>query len=118
MAVAHETSLAPQAVTFAAAGETENVSFDAGSGANRGLLVGVFWRDQSNVITGVQYAGVPMTAVAVKFTENVVWSGQLWRLAGPASGTNTIAVTMGASGGSDSQALIVAWVGNGVDPLA
>lgn len=117
MAVAYETSLPIAAnITFAAAGETENVAFDAGSGSDRVLLVHIFWRDNDNrTITGVTYNGVAMSTAATgaKVTINNR-SAQLWALANPASGSNTIAVTMGAGGG-DSQAIICAWVGNTAD---
>lgn len=113
MAVAYETSLAPTSVSFLAAGEAETVAFDAGSGANRVLLVCVSWRDQDNTISGVTYNGVAMTALGPKVELND-FSAQLWRLASPASGSNNIVVTMGA-GLANSQAQIAAWVGNGAD---
>ena len=114
MAVAYETSLTPAAVSFLAAGEAETVAFNAGTGADRVLLVAVLWRERSNVISGVTYNGVAMTAVAAKTTENAFVSMQIWRLANPASGSNDIVVTMGA-GDNSSDALIGAWVGNTTD---
>jgi hypothetical protein len=113
MAVAYETSLTPTAVTFDAAGEAETVAFDAGSGANRVLLVLVFWRDQANDISGVTYNGVAMTELGAKVAEEQA-AIHGFRLANPASGSHDIVVTMGAGGGN-SLALIGAVVVNGAD---
>lgn len=110
----YETSLIPAAVTFAAAGSTENATFDAGTGANRTLIVAVFWRDRENTISGVTYNGVAMTSQGAKVTSNLTLSGQLFALGNPASGSNVIAVTMGAGSGT-SPALIGAWVANSTD---
>lgn len=114
MAATFETSLAPVAVTFLQAGETETVAFNAGTGANRVLIVAVLWREEANSISGVTYNGVALTSLGAKVTESAIISAQLWRLAGPASGSNNIQVTMG-SGNNDSAGLISAWVANGVD---
>lgn len=115
MAVAYETSLTPAAVTFNSGGEAETVAFDAGTGANRTLVVFVTWRDQDNTISGVTYNAVAMTSVAARLrTADTLLSGQLWYLVNPASGSNNIVVTMGV-GGSNSPALISAWVANGTD---
>jgi hypothetical protein len=114
MAATYETSLTPAAVTFLAAGEAETVAFDAGSGADRVLLVGVCWRDRNNSISGVTYNGVAMTSMGAEVTENAVFSAQAWRLVNPASGSNNIVVTMGV-GDNSSSGLIGAWVGNTVD---
>lgn len=123
MAVAYETSLAPQSVTFDAAGETETLAFDAGSGANRVLLVYVLWRDRANDITGITYptissGGTPvaMTSSGAKVSDpGGILAGRMFQMANPASGSNNLAVTMGASSGSTSTALIAARVGNGAD---
>ena len=113
MAIAYETSLAPTAVQFLTAGETETIAFNAGTGTNRVLLVCVQWVDQNNTLTGVTYNGVSMTSMGTQITQGAI-KMQLWRLAGPASGSNNLAVTMGA-GDNNSNALIAAWVANGVD---
>lgn len=113
MAVAYDTDLAPVTVTFLAAGETENVVFDAGSNANRTLLVCVTWRDQDNVISGVTYAGQALTSLGAKVELND-FSMQLWARGDPASGSNTIAITMGA-GLSNSPGQVSAWVGSATD---
>lgn len=113
--VAYEASLAPVAVTFDAAGETETTAFNAGTGSNRLLLVVVFWRDSDDsAISGVTYNSVSMTSLGAKLRSAQNISIQGFRLSGPASGSNNIAVTMGAAGGS-SAALINAWVGNTTD---
>lgn len=112
--VAYETSAASTNVTFVAAGETETFSFNAGTGANRALAVFVGWRDRDNTISGITYNGVAMTAQAAKVVEGTIAAGQVWCLAGPASGANNIAVTMGV-GTDEAQAQISAWVANGVD---
>jgi hypothetical protein len=115
MAVAFETSLVPINVTFNQAGETETHPFDAGSGANRVLLVGVAWRDRSNVLTGVTYNGVAMSiaATGAEITQGP-FRAQMWTLANPASGSNNLAVTMGA-GSDDALGQIGAMVVNGAD---
>lgn len=113
MAVAYETSLAPITVTFDAAGEFETHAFDAGSGANRALIVFVSWRDRSNTITSITYAGAALTSLGAQETNGVI-TGQIWGRADPASGSNNIVVTMGAGSGTSS-AQIGAWVANGTD---
>lgn len=117
MAATYETSLAPTFVTFLQAGETEIVAFDAGSGANRVLRVAVFWRDRTQTTSGITYNDVAMTALGPKVTDTAqgILSGRLYELAGPASGTNNIAVTMESNPVTDSAGVIVAWVGNAVN---
>ena len=112
--VSYETSAAPTFVTFLQAGETENVAFDAGTGAGRVLIVCVIWQNRGQDVTGVTYNSVAMTSVAAKVDETIL-SGHVFRLANPASGSNTIAVTMASNGISDSFGAIAAWVANTVD---
>lgn len=107
------TSLAPSTETFPAAGGTTNVTFDASTGSNRLLAVCAVWRDSNITINGVTYNGVALTAAGTKVTQATggpqPFSAQLWYLKGPASGSNTIAVTT-SSGDVDSTAQIAAWV--------
>lgn len=114
MAATYETSIAPQNVSFLAAGEAETVVFDAGTGADRVLLVFVSWNERTNSISGVTYNGVAMTSAGAKVTQGTL-SGQLWSLANPASGSNNIVVTMGATSGGNSAGQISAWVANSAD---
>lgn len=118
MAVAYETSLAPISVTWNAAGETETHAFNAGTGSDRVLLVCVTYRDDATVaVSGVTYNGVAMTSAGTA-VDPAVGNGvgmHLFYLANPASGSNNIAVTMSASGGSNTPGQISAWVGNGGD---
>lgn len=118
MAVAYVTSLAPTAVTFDAAGETETVSFDAGSAANRLMLVWVNWFDKSNTITAVQYNGVDLSAsgtIVSIDSGGFILDGQLWHSTSTlASGTNNLTVTMSV-GSSNSLAQISAMVFSGAN---
>jgi len=113
MAVAYVASLAPTAVNFLAAGEAETVAFNAGTGANRVLIVQVDWRDQTSDITGVTYNGVAMTSLCAK-TANGDCAARMYGLANPASGLNNIVVTMGA-GSINVDGQISAWSGDGTD---
>lgn len=112
--VAYETSLTPASSTFLSAGGSVDVTFDAGSGANRTMDICVVWRDQGNTLSAVEYPpGTGATSLGAKLTETN-FSGQLWRLANPASGSNTLRVTMGA-GASNSPGMITAIVLNNTD---
>jgi hypothetical protein len=113
MAVAYETSAAAISVTFAAAGETETHAINAGSGAGRTLVVVVSWRAQSNDLSGITYNGVAMTSAGAAVTQGAL-SVRMFTLANPASGSNNLAVTMGAGGG-DSLGQISYSVANGSD---
>jgi hypothetical protein len=113
MAVAYETSIAPWTETFLAAGGSVTEAINAGTGSNRVLTVAVFWRDRNNTISGITYNGVAMTSLGTQVTEGTL-RGQLWRLAGPASGSNTLEITYSA-GDSNSPVWAGAHVCNGVD---
>lgn len=116
MAIAYETSLAPATVSFPSAGGSQTVSFNAGTGSNRVLLVAVSYRERTNDITGVTYGGVAMTSAGAEATGgDETCACHLWYLAGPASGTNDIVATSSASGAGDATGQISAWVANGVD---
>lgn len=64
------------------------------TGTNRGLLVfvSIF---ASGTVTGITYNGVAMTFV--RSDANGVSRSEVWRLENPASGSNTVAVTLSAS---------------------
>ena len=121
MAAAYETSAIYTAVTFAEAGETESIaSVGAGSGANRVLLVAIFWYYKGNDISAVRYNTVGMTdssggRIGALGSGNE-WSGRLYRLVNPASGANTLAIDVGNTGGQgDSIAMVMVSVDNTVD---
>lgn len=67
------------------------------SGADRVVLVGVAWRMTSAVtVTGVTYGGVAMTSVGSQFHTASAANARmhLWRLVAPATGAQTITITM------------------------
>jgi hypothetical protein len=116
--VAYETSLTPVSVVWLAAGETETVAFDFGSGANRVALAFATWRDEDPAMdtTAATINGVAMASSGAKVTQGVnTIAGHLYCLAGPASGTVNLAITMSASAGSNNAGQITAWVANTVD---
>lgn len=71
-----------------------NWSHTCSAGQNRGLLVevSVF---AAGTVTGVTYNGVAMTFVRADTTG--VYRTEIWRLENPASGANSVAVTLSAS---------------------
>jgi hypothetical protein len=115
MAVAYETSYGSGALVFDGTPDTENLSVDAGTGSNRVLIAGIYWRDVDSRTQAMTYNGVSMTACGAK-VESGTYALRLFYLANPASGTNTLAVSLGDSGGGGSvQVLVGAWCGNGCD---
>lgn len=112
----YETSTAPQATVFNAAGGTNNVTCGMGSGANRLALVAVNWRNRTNDITGVTINGTSMTSAGTIVTSGAnADAGRLFYLAAPTSGSQTVAVTYTASDGPNSIAQVSCWVANNVD---
>jgi len=112
MAISYTTS-ASWSATFVAAGTAVSNAFDAGSAANRVLLVFVAWNGGTgHTIDSVTYNGVTVTAAGAAVTSGA--RCQLFVLAGPASGSNTLTVDP-STGASDSPALIIAQVYDGVD---
>jgi hypothetical protein len=94
MAVTHSASLT-QTVN------STPISFNAGSGSDRFLVVGVL-KQSNRTTTGVTYNGVALTKVATLADANVS-SGEentLWVSDGfePASGANNLALTFSGSG--------------------
>ncbi len=73
------------------------------TGSNLILVVGVYWRSQSdNSVSGVTYNGVAMTSMSTKQRANGSFGGayptavQLWYLAAPATGAHDVVVTISA----------------------
>jgi len=72
-------------------------SHTVGTGANRILIVGVSIRNSSSqTVTGVTYAGTPLTNIGVKANSTVVRI-EMWRLVNPPSGTANVVVTLSAA---------------------
>lgn len=95
-------SLAPQAVSFDAAGETENINFDIGSGAGRVVTIFVSWNDKGNTMS-VTCGGQAMDSAGSQVTQNFVLSGHLFKLENPSgTGVVTIAVTSSAGLGASA----------------
>ncbi len=112
----YETSTAPQATVFAAAGGTNNVTCAMGSGSNRAAVVAIHWRNRTNDITGVTINGTSMTSAGSIVTTGLnADAGRLFYLVSPTSGSQTVAVTYSASDGPESIAQVSCWVANNVD---
>lgn len=69
------------------------------AGTNRILIVGVQVFDDTDdterTVASVTYNGVAMTRIDRQITGNI--ASELWRLVAPATGTNTVLVTLGAA---------------------
>ena len=69
------------------------------AGTNRILIVGLQVFDDTNdterTVASVTYNGVALTRIDRQVTSNI--ASELWRLVAPATGTNTILVTLGAA---------------------
>jgi len=64
------------------------------SGTNRALLVGVSFRNNGGqTVSSVTYAGVPLSLVVAQSNGNSI-RVELWRLVAPATGNNTVAVSV------------------------
>ncbi|HYL65689.1 MAG TPA: fibronectin type III domain-containing protein [Nitrosopumilaceae archaeon] len=90
-------SAAPFQITLA--------NFNAGTGTNRELVVGV--DANNNVVTSVTFGGVQLTKVTSSFANN---DAEFWSLTNP-SGTGNIIVTMGGA----TSAVIGAYSFAGID---
>jgi hypothetical protein len=68
------------------------------TGSDRLLVVGVSHTAATDgTLTGITYNGAAMTkAASIRRSDNVCWT-QLWYLVGPASGSNTIQITLSGS---------------------
>lgn len=106
MAATFETSFAPASVSFLAAGETENFTVNAGTGANRVLVAWVLWKDDEGRTATMTYATVGLTSLGAKVTSVNGYSLHGFRLAAPASGSNTLAVTLNGGFVADSPAMV------------
>lgn len=65
-----------------------------GAGANRFLLVGVSIRNGGNRVTGVTYAGRALTFVGAQNNHDSAVRMELWRLAGPPTGSGDVRVSL------------------------
>ncbi|MFQ5858700.1 MAG: hypothetical protein ACE5LU_24120 [Anaerolineae bacterium] len=66
------------------------------SGSNRMLVVGVSIRNQQNeTVSGVTYAGTPLTFVGTRSNETSARI-EIWQLVAPAVGTDNVVVTLSA----------------------
>ena len=109
MAASYETS-GIWTDNFVAAGTAITNAFDAGSGANRVLYVAVTWDDFStHTIDAVTYNAVGLTAMgdAIEQGSNRT---RMFRLAGPASGSNDLVVDPSGGTGTNEGVVIAAVV--------
>lgn len=67
------------------------------TGNNRFLAVDVALLSVGQTVTGITYNGVAMTLIGAQTTVSSVGRVESWGLANPASGTNTIEVTLSGS---------------------
>ncbi len=96
------------AVAFA---DTTNSSFNVNvsSGTSQVLVVGVDLIAQRSV-TGITYNGSAFTSAGVRQVSETRGNGQateLWYLANPATGTNTLQIALSGSGGNYDVAAVV-----------
>lgn len=80
-------------VNQAAQTSGSTLSFNAGSGSNRALLVSV---DSTSAPSGVTYNGVSMTLVDSQALGAASYTQYLYKLIAPATGSNTISVSGGS----------------------
>ena len=73
------------------------------TGSSRYLLVGVSMLSLAQTVTGITYNGVALTFLGSQNSVTGAARTELWGLVAPASGTNTIAVTLSGA---------IAWSGN------
>lgn len=66
------------------------------TGTNRVLLVGLSTNNTTDIVTGVTYAGTPMTKLRTQVVQSLYYS-YLFYLENPASGTNNIVATASSS---------------------
>lgn len=67
------------------------------SGSDRVLFVGISHYDSNDTVSGVTYNSVAMTAVPSGATNNGQFYVSLWYLIAPATGSNTVSVSMTGS---------------------
>lgn len=76
------------------------------TGTDRGLAVDVSLLSvPGTTVTGITYNGVALIKVGAQYTASAIGGVECWFLANPASGPNTIAVTLSASVISSSEAV-------------
>lgn len=104
--------------TFNSAGDAISTAFDAGSASDRYLLVGVRWEvggpGTLPTIDGVTYNSVSLSSLGSDLTQSGN-RAQLFGLAGPASGSNTLQVDPSTHATSDRAATYGAWVAQDVN---
>lgn len=74
-----------------------NWSHTVGTGANRLLVVGVAIRNAGKTVTGVSYAGRPLTFLQARNNHDGAVRVEQWYLVAPPSGTGTVSVTLSGS---------------------
>jgi hypothetical protein len=67
-------------------------SVNAGSNADRFLVVAIAYIAAAGTVTGVTYAGQSMTNIRAR-TQYADGTAELWGIVNPASGSNTLAIT-------------------------
>lgn len=80
-----------------AAASTITLNHTVGSNSNRFLIVTVAIERDDERVTSVTYAGQAMTFVGTSVDPNLTSRLEVWRLIAPATGTNTVSVTLNAS---------------------
>ena len=91
MAVAFDAA----SVATQASGSTLSWSHTC-TGSNRLLTVAVHWLDTGVTVSSVTYAGTGMSSVG-KVNNGTGLVTELFRLVAPATGANTVAITMSAT---------------------
>lgn len=107
---------ASQDASFDAGGTPVTFAFDAGTDADRVLIVTVGFRNNNGhsvADTGVTYNGVTLTPFGAAVILSNVYHKAFY-LAGPASGSNTVSVDPSAGAGA-SDAIISVYCYSGVD---
>lgn len=80
-----------------AAASTITLNHTISSGSNRLLIVSVAIERDDERVTSATYAGQAMTFVGTSVDPNLTSRLEVWRLIAPATGTNTVSVTLNAS---------------------
>lgn len=96
---------------------TKTISHDAGTDANRPLLVYVLCQ-AGNTVTGITYNSVALTLMQ-SYVFNGSPNAYAYKLASPASGINDLVITYSSAGYTESSCLIQSFAGAtlGVDEI-
>jgi hypothetical protein len=86
-------------------------SHTVGTGGNRILIVGVSIRNSSSqTVSGVTYAGAPLTNIGVRDNGTVVRI-EMWGLVNPPSGTANVVVTLSSAADAKTVCGATSWTG-------